>query len=316
MASFGEISGAQDVRVLSVEALKKGDVTPLAKFDFSQSVPNGFTFSADGRYLYGSSYLTGVSNIFRYELEGGAVEAVSNTETGYFRPVPLGGDELLVFRYTGAGFIPTRIEAKPVADAGNITFLGERLAAEHPVVMSWNVGSPLVIPYDTLEKQQGPYRLLGSMRPESFYPIVQGYKSTQAAGMRLNLSDPIRLNEANVAVSYSLAGGLESSERLHVEAEYQRYDWRGHAYYNKADFYDLFGPTKTGRRGYDVGVGRSHDARLRRTQAPDAGTGCEPGGQPRSAARLSERPRRGRSPVDVRRRAGLQRRAEIAGRGR
>jgi len=242
---------------LSVEALKKKDMTPLARFDFSQSVPNGFTFSADGRYLYGSSYLTGVSNIFRYELDGGAVEAVSNTDTGYFRPVPLGGDELLVFRYTGAGFIPTRIEARPVADAGNITFLGERLAAEHPVVMSWNVGSPLVIPYETLDKRQGPYGLLGSMQLESFYPIVQGYKSTQAAGMRLNLSDPIRLNTANVAVSYSLAGEVESAERLHVEAEYRRYDWRGHASFNKADFYDLVGPTKTGRRGYNVGVGRS-----------------------------------------------------------
>ena len=245
------------MRLLSIEALKKGDVTPLAKFEFSQSVPNGFTFSADGRYLYGSSYLTGVSNIFRYELEGGAVEAVSNTDTGYFRPVPLGGDDLLVFRYTGAGFIPTRIVARPVADAGNITFLGERLAAEHPVVMSWNVGSPLVIPYDTLDKRQRPYRLLGSMGLESIYPIVQGYKSTQAAGVRLNLADPIRLNQASVAVSYSLTGTLEPAEQLHVEAEYERYDWRGHATYNKADFYDLVGPTKTGRRGYDVGVGRS-----------------------------------------------------------
>ena len=116
VASFGEITGAQDVRVLSVEALKKGDATPLARFDFSQSVPNDFTFSADGRYLYGSSYLTGVSNIFRYELATGKLEAVSNTETGFFRPVPLGGDELLVFRYTGSGFVPTRIDRH--ADCG------------------------------------------------------------------------------------------------------------------------------------------------------------------------------------------------------
>ena len=194
---------AQDVRVLSVEALKKRDATPLARFDFAQSVPNDFTFSADGRYLYGSSYLTGVSNIFRYELATGTVEAVSNTETGFFRPVPLGGDELLVFRYTGTGFVPTRIAATPVADASPITFLGERLAADHPVVHSWNVGSPMVIPYESLEKQQQPYRLLGGLRPESFYPIVQGYKNTAAVGMRCNLSDRIRLNRASVAASFS-----------------------------------------------------------------------------------------------------------------
>ncbi len=203
VASFGEITGAQDVRVMSVEALKKRDTTPLARFDFAQSVPNDFTFSADGRYLYGSSYLTGVSNIFRYELASGALEAVSNTDTGFFRPVPLGGDDLLVFRYTGSGFVPTRIAATPVADISPITFLGERLSADHPVVHSWNVGSPMVIPYDTLDKRQQPYRLFGGLRLESFYPIVQGYKESAAAGMRLNLSDRIRLNRASIAASFA-----------------------------------------------------------------------------------------------------------------
>jgi hypothetical protein len=258
VASFGEISGAQDVRVLSVESLKKQDMTPVARFEFSQSVPNGFTFSPDGRYLYGSAYLTGVSNIFRYELAGGALEAVSNTETGFFRPVPLGGDELLVFRYTGNGFIPTRIDAVPITDASPITFLGERLSFEHPVVQTWNVGSPMVIPYESLDKRQRPYRLFGGLRSESFYPIVQGYKDTGAVGMRVNLSDLLQLNRASVAASYSLAGEVAASERLHVEAEYERFDWRAHAAYNKADFYDLFGPTKTGRKGYVVGLGRSH----------------------------------------------------------
>jgi len=257
VASFGEITGAQDVRLLSIEALKKRDATPLARFDFAQSVPNDFTFSADGRYLYGSAYLTGVSNIFRYEIATGTVEAVSNTETGFFRPVPLGGDNLLVFRYTGNGFVPTRIVATPVADASPITFLGERLAADHPVVHSWNVGSPLAIPYDSLDKHQTPYRLFGGLKLESFYPIVQGYKDSAAVGMRLNVSDRIHLNSASIAASYAPLTDLPASERLHVEGEYERYDWRGHASYNKSDFYDLVGPTKTGRKGYIVGVGRS-----------------------------------------------------------
>jgi len=256
-ASFGEISGKQDVRILSVESLEKGDMTPLAHFDFAQSVPNGFTFSPDGQYLYGSSYLTGVSNIFRYDLSSGTVAAVSNTETGFFRPVPLGGDRLLVFRYTGTGFVPAHIDARPIDDVSAITFLGERLAAEHPVVQRWNVGSPLVIPYDALEKRQQPYRLLGGLRRESFYPIVQGYKDTAAVGVRLNLSDRVQLNRATVSASVTPHGDLPSSERLHLAAEYQRYDWRGGAEWNDADFYDLFGPTKTGRKGYRLNVGRS-----------------------------------------------------------
>ena len=60
-------------------------------------------FSPDGRYLFGSSYYTGVSNIFRYELATGELEAMTNAETGFFRPVPLDDGRLLVFRYTGNG---------------------------------------------------------------------------------------------------------------------------------------------------------------------------------------------------------------------
>ena len=69
-------------------------------------------FSHDGRYLYGSSYYTGVSNIFRYEVATGDVEAVSNAETGFFRPVPLADGRLVVLSYTGDGFVPAIIDPR------------------------------------------------------------------------------------------------------------------------------------------------------------------------------------------------------------
>jgi len=82
---------------------------PFARFDFGTAVPNNFVFSANGRYLYGSSYYTGASNIFRYDLETQKLDAVTNAETGFFRPIPLEeADSLIVFRYTGNGFVPTR----------------------------------------------------------------------------------------------------------------------------------------------------------------------------------------------------------------
>jgi WD40-like Beta Propeller Repeat len=257
-ASFGDVAGKQDVRVISLGALRDGDAAPVAQFDFGPSVPNNFTFSPDGRYLYGSSYYTGVSNIFRYDLDAKKIDAVSNTETGFVRPVPLGGDALLVFRFSGRGFVPATIDAKPIEDIGPITFLGERLSEEHPVVREWNVGSPLAIPYDSLKKDVKPYRLLGNLRPESIYPIVQGYKDTAAVGMRLNFSDAVRLNRASLVASVTPGQDLPSSERVHLKAEYQRYDWRGYAELNNADFYDLFGPTKVSRKGYVFGLGHTN----------------------------------------------------------
>ena len=252
-ASFGEISGRQEVRVFNAAQVLAGEMTPVARFDFGTAVPNNFVFSPDGRYLYGSSYYTGVSNIFRYDLQEKKLDAVTNAETGFFRPVPLGGDSLIVFRYSGEGFVPARIDARPLEDVSAITFLGERLVAEHPIVKEWNVGSPAAIAFD--DTQSRVYRLTGGMRLESLYPVVQGYKTTAAVGYRLNLSDPLQLNRASITASYSPAGGFGSAERVHLDAEYQRYDWHGRARWNGGDFYDLFGPTKTSRKGYRFEAG-------------------------------------------------------------
>ena len=104
--SHGDASGRQSLRIARVDTLRKGDATPVAQFDFGSAIPSNFVFSPDGRHLYGSSYYTGVSNIFRYELATSKLEAVSNTETGFFRPLPLGDDQLIVFRYGGNGIRP------------------------------------------------------------------------------------------------------------------------------------------------------------------------------------------------------------------
>ena len=63
--------------------------------------------------------------------------------------------------------------------------------------------------------------------------------------MRVNFSDPASAEPRERHCSrIRRHGDLPSSERLHVEAEYQRFDWRGRVEWNGADFYDLFGPTK------------------------------------------------------------------------
>jgi hypothetical protein len=255
VASFGEISGKQNVRILSVDAIERGDITPVAQFDFGTAVPNNFVFSSDGRFLYGSSYYTGVSNIFRYDIAAAKLDAVTNTDTGFFRPIPLGGDDLIVFRYSGEGFVPTRIAATPLQDVSAITFLGERLAEEHPIIKTWNVGSPAKIPFETMPQRTSVYHLAGGLSRESFYPIAQGYKDSPAIGLRLNLSDRLQLNRLNLTTSYSPDARLPSTERVHVAAEYDRYDWRARGALNAADFYDLFGPTKVGRKGYYALVG-------------------------------------------------------------
>ena len=253
-ASVGEINGQQTLRVMKTEALLAGDPTSTGQLDFGTAIPSNFVFSPDGRYLYGSSYYTGVSNIFRYELATGTREAVTNAETGFFRPIPLGGDRLIVFRYTGEGFVPAEIEAKPLEDISAITFLGQQLAEKHPVVKTWMAGSPANVPIESLVTKKGPYSPFRALGLESIYPVVEGYKVYPAYGVHVRLSDPIQLNGASLTASFTPNSGLPEKERVHLAAEYRRYEFGAAFKLNPADFYDLFGPTKTGLKGYSMGA--------------------------------------------------------------
>jgi hypothetical protein len=251
-ASMGEIDGKQDVRLFAVDKLLNGKTDADGRFDFGPSVPSGFVFSADSRYLYGSSYYTGVSNIFRYDIATKKVDAMTNTDGGFFRPVPLDDGRLLAFRYTGNGFVPADVKAAPLDDVSAITFFGEQLAEARPVVKEWNVGSPARIQLDAIPQRTSAYRIARRLERESFYPIVQGYKDTAAVGMRANFSDPLGLNRASVSAAISPG---PSDERVHLASSYERYDWRARFELNRADFYDLVGPTKTSRKGYVIGGG-------------------------------------------------------------
>ena len=255
--SVGEIDGKQTVRVIRTASLLDKDSTPVKQFDFGTAIPSNFVFSADSRYLFGSSYYTGVSNIFRYEIATGELEALTNAETGFFRPVPLSDGSLLVFRYTGNGFVPSIISAAPIKDINAITFFGQQLVEKHPIVKQWAAGSPGAVPIEKLitgTRGYSPLKLLGM---DSLYPIVQGYKDVVSYGMHARFSDPLSFNGATLTASYSPSAGVPADERLHLRAAYRRYDWTAHAVWNNADFYDLFGPTKTSRRGYEFGVGHT-----------------------------------------------------------
>jgi hypothetical protein len=259
-ASIGEIDGRHALHVMRVDDLLAGVVEPIAKVDFGTTIPSNFVFSPDGKFLYGSSYYTGVSNIFRYELETEALELVTNVETGMFRPVPLEDGSVIVFRFTGQGFLPARIDPVPLEDANAVTFLGRQIVEKHPVVTEWIAGSPGSVELDPLVTRDGAYKSLKRVGVESLYPIVEGYKDFPAYGLSLNLSDPIGLNSFRFDGSYTPNSGLEENERVHLDFRYERHNWKARYTLNNADFYDLFGPTKVSRKGSSLGF--SHKKHL------------------------------------------------------
>lgn len=257
-ASVAEVNGDQFLRVWELAKVLAGDLKPLSQYSFGQSVPEGFVFSRDGRYLYGSSYYTGVSNIFRYEVANGEVEAVTNAGPGYFRPAPLADGRLAVFTYTGQGFVPAIIDPRPIKDVGAISFLGAEVAAKHPEVTTWQVPPPGDVDYESLVTGKGVYAPLRNLGVQSGYPVLQGYKNSAGIGYHLEIEDALRIASLGITAAWTPDNDLAAEERGHFEAKYRYLGWRAALSWNRSDFYDLFGPTIRSRKGYAAKLGYDH----------------------------------------------------------
>ncbi len=261
--SMEKLDGSQRLQVYSTAALLAGKAEPTASVSFGTAIPEGFVFTPDGRYLYGSSYYTGISNIFRYEIATGDLEAVSNAETGFFRPIPLADGKLIVYEFTGTGFVPSIIDPKPLQDVSAITFLGNEVVEKHPEVKQWAVGSPAKIPLDSLVTHEGTYNPRKEMNLAS-YPIVQGYRGGTVLGWDWELADPILFNTLSVNIGAGLDGEDDGNEWFHANLEYRMLDWRVQYWHNYADFYDLFGPTERSLKGdgYILGYARRFPGKI------------------------------------------------------
>ncbi len=246
--SVGEFDGSQHLRVFRTGDLLAGHVEPVNEFNFGLAVPEGFVFSPDGRYLFGSSFYTGVSNIFRYELATGDLEAVSNAETGFFRPIPRDDGSLVVMEFTGKGFLPAVIDPVPLEDVSAIHFLGNEIVKAHPVVRDWSVVESLeTTTFEDRLVRQGKYRPYRELGFAGGYPMVQGYRDEWALGYHAEWKDPAQLHRLQVDLAYSWE--TPSDESVHANLEYHGLNWYLRYWHNYADFYDLFGPTKRARKG-------------------------------------------------------------------
>ena len=251
-------TAARHWRCSTPRKLRADDASYESIADFASSSPADFVFSPDGSFLYGSSFYSGVSNLYRYRFADGEVEPLTNADSGFFRPVPLDDQTLFALRYTANGFEPVTLPIRPVESVRSIGFLGTAVAEKWPIVRGWNIGSPAEIDLAAKTRYDGDFSILGALGLSSVYPIAEGYKDSAAAGVHFDFRDPLSLSQLGLSLSYSPDSELAAVERWHALAELRYLDWRAHASWNRADFYDLFGPTKSGRKGYALGLEYVH----------------------------------------------------------
>ncbi len=259
IGSMSEIGGDQRLVRFDVASLLRGEVTPEVLYEFGDWSPSNFVYSRDGRFLFGSSYFSGVSNIFRYDVATKAMDALSNAETGYFKPLPVSADSVVVFAYSGTGFVPSMIPNAVPDSVSAIDFLGNEIAEKRPEVQEWMPPPAGDVNADSLTTATGSYSASRNFKLDNAYPVVEGYEDAAgvnavAAGVRLNFSDRLGATGLELTASYSPDGRLDAYERLHARAVFRHWNWKLSGAFNRADFYDLFGPTKVSRRGYSLAL--------------------------------------------------------------
>ena len=249
VGALAHVDGTQSLIRMQTQKLLAGDASADTLYDFGNSTPANFVFSGDGRYLYGSSFYSGVSNVVRYDLDTKKMDWITNGETGFFRPVPATGDSLLAFHFTAKGFEPVMVANRTITDVSEIRYLGQAIVEKFPVLQSWALPPPSTINVDSVTISKGDYRPMQNIHLASVYPIVEGYKVYPAYGVRFNFSEPLFLHRMDVSTSYTPNGTVPQNERIHAAFNYTFWEWALSGTWNGADFYDLFGPTRTSRKG-------------------------------------------------------------------
>ena len=252
--SIVDVTGKAQLATAAVDKLLAGDSSFEILHTFPDNTPSNFVFSPDGRYLYGTSYYTGASNVFRYDFETKQMEAMTNAETGYFRPVPISPSSVLAYRFTTKGFAPVILPNQVLTDINAIHYLGQEVIERHPKLAEWNAGSPARVDLDVVTRKTGNYDAGRSVRLASVFPVLEGYKDSAVVGMRFNFADPLGLHSLKVTTGITADNNVPSDERLHLNALYSHSGWQAQVRYNATDFYDLFGPTKTSRKGHSASL--------------------------------------------------------------
>jgi hypothetical protein len=254
-ASFGEINGTQSVRVWKIDSLSpESDPAEVARLDMPPATPEGYAFAPDGKSLYGTSYYTGVSNVYRFDVATQKFDGLSNASTGFFRPMLQPDGSIIAYEYSGQGLQPVRFQPKVQEDLGTVEFLGTKLVNERPELKQWGVGSPSKIDLDSMITARSKYNSGRRLKLAGMYPIVEGYKGAISPGYFFHFEDPLQFNQINVSLSASPFDHFRTKDRFHATAELKSINWDIVFKHNGADFYDLFGPVERSLRGNSLSI--------------------------------------------------------------
>ena len=257
-------NGEHTLQLFRTEDLDNAKFAPetLAKWDDTNL--GQFRFSLDDRYLIGTSYYTGVSNIWQINIATHEMELLSNTDIGLFAPLEIAPDKLMALEFERDGMRPVSLDRAIVTDANAVELYGQKAFEKNPEEME-AVGllkKPLPhIEFGDVYNNIVPYNVLKEMRFAGAYPTVTGFTDTASwnrvtpvLGYRFIFSDPVGLSNIKLTLGISPWSHNDWLNKFHADLEWKYYFWTLKAAWNHTDFYDLAGPMRSSRKGYMVSL--------------------------------------------------------------
>lgn len=253
-ASLSGLKGEQSLILFEIKDLDQGENKFRTIYSLNDNTLTQFKFSSDDQNLIGASYYTGVSNIWRLNIDKPEFELLSNVETGMFMPLQLNTDSLLVLKFHRDGMVPGTIPLNVIKDSNTIDYLGNQVHNKYPEVENWalaptasgkEAASPVI--------KEGYYPI-SQMRLANAYPDIAGFKKTAVIGYRFNWRDPMGVSNIDLFLATSPWSNYNEKQKIHLTFDWTYFNWHLNADYNKTHFYDLFGPTLRSRSGYTLGI--------------------------------------------------------------
>ena len=171
------------------------------------------------------------------------------------------------------------------------------------MLKTWQVSPPSTVDVDKAIIAKGPYAPLRNIALDNAFPIVTGYKDAIGIGYHFNFADPIGFANLGINAAYTPGQGIPGEQQGHVNIKGDYLGWRGEFYWNRTDFYDIFGPTKRSQKGYAAKIGydwlviydepRKLDGEIRLSPTTTRSTRCRVRRMSTPISRASRRQRSG-----------------------
>ncbi len=273
-ASMLGSNGEHSLIMFDLEELENANSVYETLYTLPDANLSQFRFSYDDSKLVGFSYYTGVPNIWQYNLESGDLDLLSNVQTGMFAPYLASNGLVYAYHFSVDGMSPVTMDYKILHDANSVEFLGQKAYVANPElseISSLKEELPQISfgeVYDSITV----YKPLKELKFQGAYPDISGFtdrtawnRITPVLGYHLSFYDPLSLLSINLFLGASPWSNNEWKNRFHAKAEVKYYGLKFQAAWNPSNFYDLFGPRRSSRKGYNVSI--SYDAK-HTSQAP------------------------------------------------